>query len=64
MSIRWPLIGETVIIENESGTVRDYMNDDGLPHVAVIEMHDPVPQNRKWTCVDMTKMQVDVLEPC
>ena len=58
-------IGSTVQLwDGNTGVLRGYMDKEGLPHVAVIEMHEPVPKDQKWQCVDMTRMQVTELQLC
>ena len=56
-------IGATVLLGDKSGTVRDYMDKEGLPHVAVIEMHEPIPSDDKWQCVDMMAFTASEIAP-
>ena len=57
-------IGDTVIIGGQTGTVRDYMDAEGLPHVAVVEMHGPIiPEHGMWQCLDTTAFELRKVEP-
>ncbi|KKL76036.1 hypothetical protein LCGC14_2048920 [marine sediment metagenome] len=61
----YPRIGSTVQLwDGNTGVLRDYMDKEGLPHVAVIEMHDPISEDQKWQCVDMTKIKVTEFQSC
>ena len=51
-------IGSTILLGNKSGTVTDYMDKEGLPHIAVIEMHN-APDGEKWQCVDTSKFNAE-----
>lgn len=57
-------IGDTVVIGDQSGTVTGYMDKEGMPHVAVVEMHDPIAEDEKWQCIDMTQFEVEEVVPC
>ena len=54
-------VGERVVIGDESGIVCDYMDEEGYPHVAVVEMHT-TPMSYRF--LDTTEFNIEKVPIC